>query len=291
MATDLSKAKKLTGSVFPEGAIDAEGAFARVEPLISPKLLKSRFMGGLPMSYPITGEKIGVTDLKDAIQRAINIAETETGLNFQPVLRRLRLPFDPNLYHKNMWFEVPYKPIQKIHRIAICSASYKDTDEASKQYPSGAEIYSVPLDWVDTSYAAHGKIHVNPINPAFTAVGTATAAGSSGATILTFIGQQFFVPAFWNIEVVTGFCTENGNVPVFINEVVGARAAMLILDNLIPAYRIASQSMGIDGLSQSVNDLGYQMLTTKRDKLEAQYKEYVKLLKVRTGSTFFASNV
>jgi hypothetical protein len=291
MAQDLSKSKKLTGSVYPEGAYDAVGGIDRIEPLLTAKLLKTRFLGGIPLEYPITKEKIAVSEIKDYIKRAVNLVELESKVLIQPTIRRIKLPFDPNLYLKYIYCEVPHKPIQKVIKMAITSASYKDTAEADKQYPSGAELYVIPNEWVDTSYALHGRLTVNPINPAFSAVNSTDAMAASGASVLMLIGQQGWVPAYWSIEAVFGFCTEDGNVPVFINEIVGTKAAMLILDNLIPAYRTASQSLSMDGMGQSVNDLGYQLLTQKRQTLEATYKGLINQLKGMTGSKFFSSNV
>jgi hypothetical protein len=190
-----------------------------------------------------------------------------------------------------MWIEVPDKPIQQVLRLAICSASYSNTTQAGQEYPSGAEIYRIPNEWVDVSYAAHGKLFVNPINPAFSAIGTSTAAAASGAYILQFIGQQGWVPAYWTVECVHGFGNLEGDVPIFVNECIGALAAIFILDNLIPLLRIASQSLGVDGLNQSVNDLAYQLLTAKRDKLMEQYSANTKKIKAMTQNSFFASNI
>lgn len=291
MSSDLKDGKKLTGSVFPEGAIDASGQTERFEALITPKALKKRFLFGISMKAPLTNEEITLSDLKDYIRRAIGQFEVDSKVLVMPVLKRHRLPFDPNLYQKFMWMEIDTKPIQKVTKLAICSAAYKDTPEATKQYPQGALIYEIPLEWVDTSYAAKGRIHVNPINPAFSAIGVHTSAPASGAAILHFIGQMNFVPAWWTVECVHGFCNSQGQVPVFLNECIGQLAAMMILDNLIPLFRTASQSLGVDGLSQSTSDLAYQLLTQKRQQLAEQYKENVKKVKAMTFNSFFVTNV
>lgn len=291
MSQDLSDAKRGTGSVYPEATYDSAPGLNRVEPPLDGEKLRIRFLGGIPMVYPTTKEQITPEVLNDFIERAKNAVEFDTKTNVTTTVRRVRLPFDPVLYESNIWCEVPFKPVQKVLRLAICSASYINTAQQGAEYPSGAEIYKIPNDWIDMSYAVHGRIFVNPINPAFSAIGTSTAAAASGAGILQFIGQQSWVPAYWTMEVLVGFCSENGHLPVIMNEIVGAKAAMLLIDNLIPSYKIASQSMGIDGLSQSVNDMAYQLLTQKRQQLEKDYIESVKKIKILLGNTFFASNV
>jgi hypothetical protein len=192
-----------------------------------------------------------------------------------------------------MYTEVPNKPIQKVLSMAICSASYAATGDPneSSQYPNGAPIYTIPNVWIDMANAQRGILNVNPLSPAFSAIGTNTAVGAAGATILQFIGQQGWVPGYWNVVCLHGYCTEEGQVPVKINEVIGMKAAMLVIVNLLPLYRFASQSLGIDGLSQSVNDLAYQLLQNKYEMLEKLYTDAIKKLRTKTGNNFFSSNV
>ena len=292
MSQDLkTKVKKLTGSVWPEGTIDASPGLDRYEPLLDARLFQSRFLGGIVMAYPVTKQKITQEDLEDFIHRAINQVEMDTQTTVLPTIRRFRLPFDPNLYQNFIWCEIPAKPIQKVLRLAICSASYSATPQANDKYPSGAELYSIPLEWCDVSYAAHGKISVLPLNPAFSAIGTSTAVGASGATILQFVGAQGWYPAFWNAEVVIGMANEENQVPIYINEIIGIKAALLFLDNLLLSYRFASQSIGIDGLSQSQADNAQGLIQARIQALEERYKQSVHKLKTKFGNSFYVSNV
>lgn len=314
--TTGSPSQRPYGSAWPQGAYDASGALVRAEKLMTATMLKERFLFGVPLVSPITEQKVSNRMLQDYVKRAMNYFEVDSKTFLQPVMIRQRLPFDPQLYNANMWFEVPQKPILRVKRVAICSASYTDQqggintnphetyDPDSKQpvqpwnpnsgrapYPTGDQIFQIPNDWVDTSYASHGKIFVNPINPAFSAIGTSSAIAAAGATILTFIGQQGWVPAYWTVEVEVGFCSEDGDVPVFVNEAIGQKAAMLLLDNLIPLYRIANQSLNIDGLGQSVSDMAYQLLANKRELLEKDYTANIKKIKTITANTMFVSNI
>lgn len=297
MSTNFTKAKKGTGGIYPERAIDSTGPIDRYEPLIDGKILKERYFFGVPMVSPITGEKISNKMLNDVIKRGMNMFELESQLDVLPTVRRHRLAFDPNLYYQNIFLEVPNKPIKKVLRLAICSSNYTDiTDdegnlEANKQFPSGGRIYEIPKEWIEMGNAARGYINVNPISPAFTAIGTATAVPAAGATILQFIGQQGWVPAYWTVEVLHGMMGDQGDVPVIINEAVGAKAAMLLIDNLLPLFRNVSQSMGADGLSQSINDNMLQLLQTKRDLAEKEYMKIIQRLKALYGNKLFSSNV
>jgi hypothetical protein len=283
--------KKNIGATWPQNAFDAAPGLDRIEPFLTASKFKKRFLFGVPLKSPVTKEEITNSDIKDYITRAGNLFELDSKVDIFPVVRRWRLPFDPNLYHQFIYLEVPVKPVQQVFNLAITSASYSLTPGENQRYPRGAEIYTIPNEWVEMGNALRGIVNVNPINPAFSAIGTNAGVAASGATILQFIGQQGWVPAYWNIEVLCGMGSKEGNVPFMVNEAVGLRAVMLVLDNVIPQYRIASQSLNIDGQGQSVSNQMYALLQDKRDQAEKNYNIIVGKIKTLTSSKFFSSNV
>ena len=301
MATNFddpsNPAKKPTGAVFPERAIDGTGLYAEIEPLLDGKTFARRFLFGIPLVSPITREKLSPEDMDDFIKRGMAKFQLDSKALVQTKVLRHRMSFDPNLYNQHIFLEIPFKPIRRVLRLAICSSSYRDQFDSqgqpisNQQFPSGGEIYVIPNDWVEMGNAVRGYLNVNPLSPAFTALGTASATGAAGATILQFIGQQGWVPAYWTVECETGLMCSDGSVPVVVNEAIGAAAALLAIDLLLPLFRTASQSMSIDGLSQSVNDRMIELLQDKRGVLDARYKEIVKQLKTMFGNNLFSSNV
>ena len=291
MSQDFTDAKRGLGSVFPEKVYDSAPGLSRVEPSLTAKILKERFLWGIPLVSPITKEKLTDAQLRSYLQRAACVMEIETKLDFTQVVRRHRLPFDPALYQSFICLEIPNKPISKVLRLAICSSSYQFTEHANDQYPVGAEIYRIPNEWVEMGNALRGTLNVNPINPAFTAIGTQTAVAASGAAILQFIGQIGWVPAYWVVECVHGFVSDNGQLPVVINEIIGTKAAIMLLSNLIPLYHIVNQSLNIDGLGQSVSNQMYQMLQIRLQLLQADLDKMVKTMKTMVGNNFMITNV
>lgn len=293
MAKDLKNSKKGTGSVFPDGVYDASNGQDRVEPFLTPEKFISRFMWGIPLVSPITKQKLSEEDIKDYITRGANQLELDAQIDIFPVIRRHRLPFDPNLYYQWIYLEVPNKPIQKVVRAAICSASYLDTgtENENAKYPSGANIYQLPNDWIEMGNARRGILNVIPINPAFTAIGTGDAVGATGAAILAFIGQMGWVPSYWTVECVHGFCSEDGKVPQIINEAIGMAAAIKLLSNLYPLFRVTSQSLSIDGLGQSNSDQLQQLLQAKMQQLQADYQKITNRVKAMVSNKMFSSNV
>lgn len=291
MSQDLSDSKRGLGSVHPELVYDSAPGFERVEPLLTADEFKSRFLWGIPLVSPLTKEKLSKEQLVDYVKRGMNQLEFDSKVEITPVARRERLPFDPNLYYQSIRLEIAHKPIQKVIRLAICSANYRETPNENAKYPVGGEIYVMPNEWIEMANAIRGVLHVNPLNPAFTAVGTNVAVQGAGANILHFLGQSGWVPAYWVVEATFGFCSEDGQVPVIINEMIGQAAAMKLIDNLFPLYKATSQSLSMDGLGQSVSDSLATLLKTKRDQLAQDYAKNVKRLKTVTGGTILSTNV
>jgi len=285
--------KKAIGATWPEKAIAAAPGLRRIEPMLTPSVFKRRFLFGIPLTAPLTQESLSLEDMKDYIQRAANLFELETKVSVFPIVKRFRLPFDPNMYSQFIYMEIPEKPVQQVINMSIASASYVDTGERNEnsRYPRGAEIYTIPPEWIEMGNASRGIVNVNPINPGFTAIGTSTSVATSGATLMAFIGQQGWVPAYWNLEVIVGLGTMEGNVPNIVNEAIGAKAVMLLMDNLIPQYRVVSQSLSIDGLGQSVSDQLYQLLQDKRDQAEKAFLSISSKIRTVTSSKFFSGNV
>ena len=277
--------KKPVGSVFPENVVEAAPGLARIEPFLTPTKLKERYLFGIPLASPVTKEVMSDDMVKDYITRAASDFEAESQANIFRAVRQYRLPFEPDMYLEHIYLNVPHKPCQNVLEISIRSASYsEDNPTINNKYPEGDLIYQIPNEWIEMGNAIRGVLNVNPINPAFSSVGMTAGSASAGATLLQFIGQQRYVPAFWFVKLITGFADDCGRVPVVINEAVGNKATILLLNNLIPQFRIASQSLSIDGMSQSVNDQLFSLLQDKRQQAQQDYDKAVKRIKMLTSN-------
>lgn len=293
MSEDLSKAKRGTGSMLPEGAYDASSGIERVEAFITPSVLRSRFLFGFPLVSPLTKEKVTDEMLLDYIKRASNMAEQECQTNFSPVMRRIRQPFSVEGYMQNQWFESPFKPIISVKQMYISSPAFQDGGNTGAKYQSGPALFVIPNEWIDTSYINRGKLFISPLATGLGfVVAAAPGAGATGGSN-AYLLQSFlnFVPAWWTVDALTGFCTESGAVPVIVNEAIGARAAWLLLNDLIPLYRFTSQSLGVDGLSQGVGDSQAQLLTAKQTMLDTMYREAAKKIRAQISSSGFVSSL
>ena len=110
---DYRDSKFNPGDVYLEGAI--ESTWGRLEPLITPAQVKSRFLFGVPMvSYlkdPVTGKHQVVTDaiLEDLITQAVAQVELKTGTVIMPTQMRSRLPFDRALWESYGYLTLPHR--------------------------------------------------------------------------------------------------------------------------------------------------------------------------------------
>jgi len=273
--SDYSNSKNAGSSAYPIKAIDA-ASVRRVEPLLTSDTFKLRYLWGIPHYSPITKEPLTPEMIQDYLNRAVNMVELDAQVDVFAVQRKIRLPFQVDLYREFIYTELPNKPIISVEQMAIVGSN-------------GENIYSVPKEWIDTANYVDGRINVVPLSPAFNSLSTPGASGVGGA-FLVLIGFQEWYPAYWQIEYTAGFCTDN-RVPQFINELVGLKASIMIFNNLIPQFQLSSYSLGLDGISQSQTNQAPLLYAQIRDQYIAQYEALVTKVKMMYNNTMIVSFV
>ncbi len=78
---------------------------------------------------------------------------------------------------------------------------------------------------------------------------------------------------------------------MYINELIGMRAAMDILSSLAPTYSKTSYSLGLDGMSQSQSGPGNQLYKLRLDELKEQYDKMTKKIKAMYGTKLAVSQI
>jgi hypothetical protein len=277
---DFSNSKSGPGRLFPDNS--TESSWNGVEPLVSPVQVKSRHLFGIPlvsaMKDPLTGKAQVYTDdlIKDTIERAVALVESDTGLNIFPVHLKEKKPFSREDYQSFGYMRLEHRPCASIEKLSITP-------------PNGNELYSVPLEWIETAYLPQGQVNLIPLGNSI-AYGTPAQIGSGGALFLNVLGSQSWVPAFWQVEYTAGF--PDGMIPRAINELIGITAAMEILSGLAATYgKSSSHSLGIDGLSQSVSTPGPQIFKVRYEELQEKQARLIKKLKSQYALTLFSGDV
>jgi hypothetical protein len=244
--------------VYPVEVAETSELFRRAEPLITPELLVSRYLKGIP--------KLDFTpdEYKDFINRAANNFELDSGLTIERVQYVERLPFDRALYANYVYTKVNHKPVTSIESFHVTSSN-------------GENIFKMPTDWIETGLIHRGQINVLPILTIFgtSGVDLATNTTNAGLVFLRAIANYVWLPAFWEIVYTSGLSKTDGSIPIVINEIIGSIAAIDILSGMQARILDGSSSIGQDGISQSISKKNggnvYQQrileLTEKKDKL------------------------
>lgn len=278
---DYTNSRKGLGSPYPENATEA--ARQQVEPLITPDLLKSRHLFGVPLvsaqKDPLTGKQQVMTDdmLADIIEGAVAQAELELKIDIFPVKRQEKQPFDINLYNSFGYFQLAHRPATSVDKLSVTPSNQLD-------------VYVVPNDWVEGAYLHRGQINIVPLTVAFVQGTYIPQQSSGGAAFLQILGNKAWIPAWWQVEYTSGF--PDGMVPRVVNDYIGTLAAMEVLSQLALTYaRANSHSLGIDGLSQSVSTPGPQIFKVRLEELEEKRKRIEKKIKAIFGYKIFSGTL
>lgn len=281
MATISLGGKSGVGDVFPAGAI--EKSWGDLEPLITPAVLKARFLFGIPlvsnMKDPRTGKGQVMDDeaVKDQIARAIKRVELESRMDINPIVRLEKYPFDRNEYEAFGYFRLLHRPVTNIIQLAVVPSNNID-------------VYIAPLEWVETGMLAMGQINIVPLNIAIGNGGFIPTQSAGGAVFLSILAQSSWIPAFWQINYVSGF--PDNLMPMIVNELIGVSASIQILRDLAATYaRSTSHGLGIDALSQSISTPGPAIFDNRLATLEDDKKKIISQLRAVLGTNLFSGNV
>lgn len=258
---DFTDSKIRSQKAYPVEAKETSGLMTRVESILTPELLKSRYLHGIKLDDYTDDE------LKQEIMLAMNEIEALSGLTLTKVKFSERVPYDYNLYKNFLHYKLNHKPVLSVDSFAVESSN-------------GQNIYKLPPDWIEMGNAHKGQINLLPILTVFGTSGTLATSTPDGALIfLQSLTNYKWLPAFWTVEYTAGVCKEDGKLPVIVNDLVGLTAAMEVLSAKQNLITYNSQSLGQDGISQSSSGPGPQtyqnrieILQAKRDKLLARVK-------------------
>jgi hypothetical protein len=260
--------------------------WGRLEPLLTPDLLKSRYLKGIPMQLKIKdvdGKPFKITDmeLKDYIELAVDEAENETGLVLMPTQFTEKLPFQKQDYESFGYFQLPKRPIASIEALNVTLAD-------------GSDVFVFPTEWLETANLIHGQLNIIPL--AFQGMQGGTGviggvnAGSGTAVFFNSLWNRPWVAAMFGITYTAGFT--NGLMPKYVNNLIGCVVAMRVLSMIAAAYAgVTSTSLGIDGLSQGMGSPGPTRYKQRMDELTAERALIVKKLKKTFGTKFVVGTV
>lgn len=259
------------------------GLMRRVEPLITPEKLISRYLKGIPMVFP-NGDQFTPDDLKDRINLSQNEAEILLNCTIPKEKFREKMQYDQSLYQHFCHLRTEHGPIVSIHSLKIRGSD-------------GVTLFTVPPLWIETANFSKRLINVVPLlygNDFYNGGVNGTNGIGAGIAMLAFWqthGLNGKVPAFWEIEYEAGLTNDNGKIPVPVNDLIGTLAALQILSEIAPTNIYNSQSLSQDGISQSSSGPGPRIYQLRIEELEKHRDELIAKLKTMFASRYFVSTL
>ena len=270
---NFDESKKFGTKAYPVEANVTTSLLKRCEPLLTPELLKSRYLKGIDVS------KYTEPELKQEIELAMNEFETMTDLFVTKVQMRERIPFDRQAYKSFVYFKLNNGPILSIEEILIESSN-------------GENIYKLPPDWIEVGFAHKRQINLIPILSIFGAAGLQDGqASNAGLIFIQAVNNFRWLPAFYTVKYTVGLSHKDGEVPVVVNDIIGLTAAIEILSSVQTKFRNNSVSISQDGVTQSSSGPGPKTFVPRIEELTERRDKLLKKVRAQFHQKYFLSNI
>lgn len=222
--------------LMPSGNIGT----TRVSSLITTQQLKDTFLYGIVIKDK-QGKELPNKIYDQYIANAVSMLEHYLDIAITPVLDFIEdRDYNFNEYVDWGFFQLNNFPVQQIKKMELV---YFRAEDGSPE-----TLQEIPLQWIRLQ-PHDGIVRLIP-NARFPANLQVSQAGNYFPEIL----RTKKVPHLWRITYDYGFC--DGGIPLLINQAVGMIAAISALTvggNLVLGAGIASSSISLDGISQSIN--------------------------------------
>ena len=208
--------------------------------------LKQNFMFGLDLTDD-SGFPVPNAMFEFAIRAAVDSLEKTLGVKLKPtIILDERQDYWLTDYREYAFIQLNEYPLLSVEKVMIRYPSTPDV--------TGASTVDIPASWVQVN-KQHGQINLVPTYGSFS-----NMVIGMGGDYLSFLwrgwmGNAGYFPNLWAINYTAGIgaC---GAVPYDVIGVVSKMACFYPLNiagDLVGGIAIASKSIGIDGLSQSIN--------------------------------------
>jgi len=301
MSNDFTSNKKNPSGTYPQKVTKLSGegvaGFTRVEDWMTPERIKQEYLFGIPLVSPVTKEKLSDETIKILIRKAAADLEIKCKIDITPVQRFEHIEFDRVKYLQG-WnqLQLGYGNVTSIQEVAIRASNSQSVQNGVVNIPDnsgnaieGAPLYVVPLEWIDMNLAHKGLLHFVPLQTTFGSYGVVGPSAGAAAPLFAIFSQLQWIPSFWAIKYTCGF--QENSIPAPINDLIGAKTALTILSMIGPLNRFNSQSISLDGSSQSVSGPGPQLYKERKEDLEAKIADLQDLVAKRFGKRFFMSHI
>ena len=202
---------------------------------LTPRYLQDNYLTGFTITGS-DGQPLPPKFYEDKIADAIAKLESVTHID---VLER-DVTGEKHDYHTNDYLNYAY--------LQLFRTPCQSISQVRAVYPTGQVIQVFPSEWVRV-YVEHSQIHLVPTSGSLAQV---MLGGGNGYLPFIFAGLSY-LPNLWEVDYVSGFRVDG--VPREVVSAVCKLAAIEVLtiaSDLVGPLGIASTSLGIDGMSQSI---------------------------------------
>jgi hypothetical protein len=221
--------------------------------------LKDIFLFGVDLTND-AGEPFPDIMFEWGIRQAIGYFERILDIKIRPTDIVERYDYYTNDYSNWTFIRLRQSPILKVNAVRV-------------KWPSNTTVIDFPPEWIQVR-KEEGQVNIVPTSGTLSQV--LLTAGGSFLPLLA--SGQDFVPDILEVDYQAGFA--EGQVPAEIREIIGMYASLgpfNVAGDLIAGAGIASSSIGIDGLSQSISTTS----SATNAGYGARIIQYLKIIKER----------
>jgi len=274
---NFEKDKQFYSAAYPVHMTHSSGLLSRCEPMLTPQLLVSRYLKGIPLAFP-NGDSYSAEDIKDQIVLAMNEIELMCKITLSREQFTDKVPFDIALYKSFIFLKTEQNPVLAVQSVQIVSSD-------------GYAVFKIPPEWLEPSNFSKGIVNVVPILGAYSVASGGGVGAYGGIPYLNVFSSLTFVPGFWQIVYQTGVSKVEGQFPVVINDLIGTIASINMLSAITNMFLQTSQSLSRDGISQSSSGPGPRMYLPYIEMLEKKRDTLIAKVKATFATKFLISNI
>jgi hypothetical protein len=219
------------GSLSDAAQGDSEPALS----ILTPQELQDFYLFGLDLTND-EGEPYPDTLYRFYIKYGVDRLEKELDVDLVARSHFETHDFIKQDYYEFLWLQMDHQPVLSIESVELI-------------LPNDQKVITFDPSWFKTLNEA-SQLQILPGNGQLATI----ALGSTGAWLPFLYGGGDFLPNVFHINYTAGF--PKGKVPTVLKEMVGKMASfgpLNIAGDLLGGAGIASQSISLDGLSQSFN--------------------------------------
>ncbi|MBI9086799.1 MAG: hypothetical protein JEZ11_24595 [Desulfobacterales bacterium] len=203
--------------------------------LPSARSLTSDYLFGIPL-VDGDGNAYPISNIEGWIERSVSWLETQLQIKIAPTT----ITAEHHDYNISTYSQFCYIQLYQFPVISV---------EALKASYAGVDVMSFPADWIQI-YKESGQLQLMPTNGSLSQV---LLGAGSGSLLPLISGRMSNMPHLFKVDYTAGFAANE--VPATIADLISMKASIGILNimgDILLGAGIASQSVSIDGLSESI---------------------------------------